>query len=302
MLCISCTQPLGELDIATSQWLDGEEAPPETTAQDRVNRSKADVIVLPAVGFTVWTVGVLAAYVSGVMIYLSNSNDFGAILGGAVAQDYDWDDIDWREESTLQADILSTSLDEVVYRSPTSDFYAYTGNDYLHFLNLTAQIRFLNPKDFKDMLDGKVRPWAGYVRGYVDALRSLSIKARHNYDNGEFCVKAEVRTIDGNLPYMGLAKAHNQATIIPAAILASLKATTRCGMWDADVRETIEGYFKVSDVYSGFVDTFLSHTMKTAKLLFKYTDACQLPPTISIAPAENNCIDALFEPVAPVSP
>ena len=137
----------------------------------------------------------------------------------------------------------------------------------------------------KNLLDGKVRPWGRYAQEYFAALQVASVQARHlATDNAAqgLCARATVHALnESGTPYVGLARARGSVDIIPAVILASLKATMRCGMYDTSIREFIYGYFKVKGSRASLPDLFISHSLKTAKLLFKYVDACQMPPNIT---------------------
>ena len=287
----------GEDDSATlahiDQWSRTAELPPETTAQDLTLRQKADVIVLPTISVVVWTVGVLVAYMSAQIIYTSTQDDFATLLSGAThTQDWSWADSNWETETQAQAQHLNESLEKIAYRSPDSEFYAVTGNDYLRLLNIASSITFLNPQKLKDLLDGKVRPLGEYAVEYMKALRALSMQSRVQEASANgFCITAEVKSIPNQVPYHGVATARSQFDVIPAAILASLKATTRCGMYDSGVREYVHSYFNVKGVRGTTIDIFISHSLKTAKLLYKYVDVCQLPPLLSITPNSGECID-----------
>jgi len=172
-----------------------------------------------------------------------------------------------------------------------------TGNDYLRFLSMTSPATILDPEALKDLLDGKVRPWGRYAREYFAALQVASTQARHLTSGNEgqgLCARATVSTVaPPHAPYTGMARARGAIDIIPAVVLASLKATVRCGMYDTDIREFIYGYFDVSDQRDSTVDIFISHSLKTAKLLFDYVEVCQLPPQIEIDLDGGECFDTL---------
>ena len=288
-----CSNADSELLNEVDSWSMQVDLPPETTPQDLTLRQKADVIVLPTISVVVWTVGVLVAYMSAQVIYTSTQDDFETLINGfSHTQDWSWADQNWESETLAQAEHLNESLEKIAYRSPTSEFYAITGNDYLRLLNLSHAIQYLDPKALKDLLDGKVRPMGQYAIEYMKALRALSMEARasESASNG-FCLTARVNSIPAGVPYEGRARARNVIEVIPAAILASLKATTRCGMYDSGIREYVHGYFDVNDVRGSTIDIFISHSLKTAKLLYKYVDVCQLPPTIDLDIDTETCID-----------
>ena len=280
-----------ELD-SFERWVTQSDAPPPTTPEDLLKRQKADVIVLPSVSIAVWAIGVLVAYVGTHIVYHSDVGEFSSILGDAFTSSDDWDWVDWETESDLQASHMSASLERVAYRSPDSDFYAYTGNDYLHFLNLANHARILDPGELKEMLDGKIRPFGRYAKEYFNALRKASVRARYQQENPDgLCVISKVHSIPDKTPYYGLAKATNHIDVIPAAILASIKATTRCGMYNENIRDFVYGFFSVDDVRGTLVDIFLSHGMRSARLLYDYVDVCQLPPSIEVKSDRATCED-----------
>ena len=74
----------------------------------------------------------------------------------------------------------------------------------------------------------------------------------------------------------------------------TLKATIRCGMYDTGVREFVYSYFNVKRARGTLADIFISHSLKSAKLLFKYVDACQMPPTILVDIDTGDCNDVTF--------
>ena len=124
----------------------------------------------------------------------------------------------------------------------------------------------MNPQKLKDLLDGKVRPWGRYAKDYFAALQVASVQARHlasgNTAQG-LCARATVHALnEAQTPYVGLAKARGSVDIIPAVVLASLKATMRCGMYDSGIREFVYGYFKVKGSRASLPDIFISHSLK----------------------------------------
>ena len=278
---------------AHERFLQSSDFPPEPRADDLIRKEKADVIVLPTVTLSVWAIGVIAAYVSGVVVYYSNKAEFDQLVGDALAGSQGgWDNIDdWLEaESYAQAQHVSDSLEQVIYRSETSDFYAVTGNDYLHFLNATAQIEYINPQKLKDLLDGKVRPLAGYAKEFLTMLRELSVEARHADTGAGICMRAQVARVDNpGVVYVASARANGPGDVIPAALLASLKATVQCGTYDVDIMDYIYGYYEVKGPLSSLTNIFFSHIFRTARLLYMYVDACQLPPQLTFEPGNALC-------------
>ena len=293
-------EPVLPDDPEVNVWLDDHAYPPQTQSEDLVRRQKADVIVLPSISITVWAIGAISAYIGAHLIYQSTASDMGSLIGEVFGQsqwnEAQWEQIDWATEAHTQATHLETSLDLVAYRSPDSDFYAITGNDYIRMLNQSYYATIVSPDKLKELLDGKVRPLGGYAKEYFQALRAASMQARHFSAEAQgLCVQAEVTSIKGQIPYLGLAKAHNHVDVIPAAILASLKATVRCGMFDVDIVEFVNGYFKVSGQRGATIDIFISHMLRTARLIYKYVDVCQLPPKLTVTLDKNDCNDT-FNP------
>lgn len=292
----ACVTPLPE-DPALNSFLDDVSGPPEPMPFDDLMKEKADVIVLPSISVMVWAVGAIVVYIGAQSVYSNTIEDFEILLGEAFGQPTDWSWAESTGEPADQASHLTESLKRVAYRSEESDFYSVTGNDYLRFLNTTSPIHIMDPKALKDLLDGKVRPWGQYAREYFAALQVASTQARHltqDHVGHGLCARATVTSLsEARTPYTGMARARNQVDIIPAVILASLKATVRCGMYDTGVREFVYGYFDVNGTRGSTVDIFISHSLKTAKLLFKYVDVCQLPPKIEIDLDGGDCVDTL---------
>ena len=126
-------------------------------------------------------------------------------------------------------------------------------------------------------------------------MQVASVQARHLVvdDTGRgLCARAVIHSkAETPIPYTGLARATGIGDVIPAAVLASLKATLRCGMYDTDIREFVYSYFNVSGPLDAIPDIFFSHMLKTAKLLYKYSDTCQLPPKITVDVDGGDCHD-----------
>ena len=87
-----------------------------------------------------------------------------------------------------------------------------------------------------------------------------------------------------------MARSRGSVDVIPAIILASLKATVRCGLYDTGVREFLY-YYDVSGPLDALPNIFISHMLKTTKLLFKYVDTCQMPPRIQVDLDGGDCHD-----------
>lgn len=277
------------------QFLDDSSEPPEPEPLDDLMKQKADVIVLPTVSVTVWAIGAIIAYIGAQAVYTNTISEFETILDHALGRGADWSWAEAHNEPTVQADHLTESLKRVAYRSEDSDFYSITGNDYLRFLSMTSPLTIIDPKKLKDLMDGKVTPWGRFAREYFAALQVASVQARHlslDESSQGLCLKATVTSIGTpKVPYSGRSRARGPINVIPAAILASLKATVRCGMYDSSIMDFINSYAKVSGMRGSTFDIFISHTLKTASLLSKYVGVCQLPPQIEVSLDAGDCID-----------
>ncbi len=293
---IGCSSPAEPpTDEALLAFLDDRSGPPTPRPADEMMRLKADVIALPAISVTVWAIGALIVYIGSQAVFTNTIEDFEAVLGMALGQSVDWS---WAEETgepLEQADHLTESLNRIAYRSETSDFYSITGNDYLRFLTMTSPITVLDPQKLKDLMDGKVRPWGKYAKEFFAAIQVASMQARHLAvdDTGRgLCVRATVHSIaDSPVPYVSMARATGAGDVIPAAVFASVKATIRCGMYDSNVREFIYSYYNVSGPRSIVADIFITHMLKTAKLIYKYVEVCQMPPNIQVDLDGGDCHD-----------
>ena len=301
IVCLICA-PLGCSDPALPVGGDEFEAflndtggPPEPMPYDEVMRGKADVIALPTITVAVWAIGALIVYMGGQTIFTSTVEDFENILQMALGRSADWDWAQEYEEPLEQADHLTEQLNRIAYRSDTSDFYSFNGNDYLRFLSMASPLTLLDPKKLKDLLDGKIRPLDQYAREYFKALQVASVRARRlalDDTARGLCARATVYSkTEPSVPYVGMARSRGAVDIVPAAVFASLKATMRCGMYDTDVREFVYSYYNVDGPRGQLPDIFISHLLKTARLIHKYVDTCQLPPTIRVDPDGGDCHD-----------
>ena len=258
-------------------------------------RLKADVIALPAISVTVWAVGALIVYIGSQTVFTNTIEDFETVLDMALGRAADWS---WAEETgeTLeQAEHLTASLNRVAYRSETSDFYSVTGNDYIRFLNMVSPIAILQPGKLAELMDGKVRPWGQYAKEFFGTLQVASVQARHlalDDTARGLCARATVNSLgQPPVPYVAMARSRGAIDIIPALVLASVKATIRCGMYDSGVRDFIYSYYNVNGSRGLVADIFISHMLKTAKLLHKYVDVCQMPPKLEVVPDGGDCHD-----------
>lgn len=292
---VGCADSTTQADLALQSFLDDKGGPPEPNASDEILKGKADVIALPAISVTVWVVGALMVYIGGKEVFNNTVEDFETVLEMAFGQTADWSWAEQVNEPLHQAEHLTESLNRIAYRSEDSDFYSVNGNDYLRVLSMMSPINLLDPQKLKDLMDGKIRPWGQYAKEFFAALQIASMHARHLQDTKEgqgLCVRATVRSRSEPFEeYVGLASATGTVDVIPAVIFASLKATMRCGMWDGDVREYVFSYYDVSGPMDAIPDIFISHILKSAKLLFKYVDSCQMPPTIVVDIDANDCHD-----------
>ena len=294
---LGCSDPVPERAQADLEaFLNDTNGPPQPQPRDMLMRGKADVIALPAISVAVWAIGALIVYIGGQTVLTNTVDDFEVVLRMALGQSNDWS---WAEdvgEPLDQADHLTEALNRIAYRSETSDFYSINGNDYLRFLTMASPITLLDPKKLKDLLDGKVRPWGEHAREYFRALQVASVRARHlTLDDTArgLCARATVysKTVP-RTPYVGLARSTGAGDVIPAAVFASLKATMRCGMYDAEIRDFVYSYYNVDGPRASLPDIFISHMLKTARLIYRYAETCQLPPNVQVTPDAGDCHDA----------
>ena len=293
MACDSPSAP--PTDPGLEAFLNDTGGPAEPRESDALMKGKADVLVLPAISVTVWAVGALLVYIGTTEVFSNTIQDFQTVLDTAFGGSADWDWAEEMEEPLNQADHLTESLNRIAYRSETSDFYSVNGNDYLRFLNMVDAITFIDPRKLNDLLDGKVRPWGQFVKDYFASLQVASMHARHlsqEQDGAGLCARA---TVTSRIPpfesYVGLAQAKGPIDVIPAVIFASFKATMRCGMYDSDIREYIYSYFDVGGPLDALPDVFISQMLKSASLLYKIVDKCEIPPKIVVDMDGGDCFD-----------
>ena len=296
---LGCGESLSQADLALQAFLDDKSGPPEPDEADMRLKGKADAIVLPTISVTVWALGALIVYIGAQEVFKNTIEDFEAVLEMAFGGSADWSWAEQYDEPSNQADHLTESLNRIAYRSETSDFYSINGNDYLRFLSMVSPITILDPQKLKDLLDGKVRPWGQYAKEYFAALQVASMHARHlegSQTSEGLCARATVKSLyEPFEDYIGLARATGPADIIPAIVLASVKATIRCGLYDGSVREFIYSYYKVSGPLDALPDIFISHMLKTAELLHKYVDVCQMPPRIKVQLDKGDCEEGALQ-------
>ncbi|MBR58023.1 MAG: hypothetical protein CMH54_08365 [Myxococcales bacterium] len=286
-------------DLALQAFLDDKSGPPEPRPSDEVLKGKADAIVLPAISVVVadkviWAIGALIIYIGAQEVFNNTIEDFETVLEMTFGQSADWSWAEQVDEPLNQAEHLTESLNRIAYRSETSDFYSVNGNDYLRFLNMASPINVIDPQKLKDLMDGKVRPWGKYAKDFFAAIQMASMQARHlaGQDGAGLCARATVRSLSEPFEdYIGLARAKGPVDVVPAVIYASLRATIRCGMYDSGIREYIYSYYKVGGPMDAIPDIFISHMLKSAKLLYMVVDSCQLPPTIVVDMDGGDCFD-----------
>lgn len=293
---LGCSDPVPTQGSAELEaFFSDSSGPPEPMAQDQAMRGKADVIALPAISITVWAVGALIVYMGGQTIFTNTIEDFETVLRAALGQSADWDWAEQYNEPVEQAQHLTEQLNRIAYRSESSSFYSINGNDYLRFLSMASPITVLDPKKLRDLVDGKIRPWDQYAREYFKALQLASVQARRieldEAANG-LCIRATVYSRDtAAIPYLGMARSRGPVDVVPAAVFASVKATMRCGMYDTNIREFIYSYYDVNGPVSQLPDIFIAHILKTARLIYKYVETCQMPPSVEVVPDEGDCHD-----------
>ena len=294
---MGCSDPPIEITSPElSGFLDDTSGPPEPRASDQMMRMKADVIALPAISVTVWAIGALIVYIGSTAVFNNTIEDFENVLDMALGNGADWDWAEANDEPLEQADHLTDSLNRVAYRSETSDFYSITGNDYIRFLNMVSPITILNPGKLRDLMDGKIRPWGQYATDFFKALQVASVQARRlalDDTARGLCARATVYSrTEPRVPYLGMARSRGAVDIIPALVLASVKSTIRCGMYDSNVRDFIYGYYNVNGERGRLADIFITHMLKTVQLLHKYVDVCQMPPKLEVTLDGGDCHDA----------
>ena len=293
---MGCSDPLPpQAQADLEAFLNDTGGPPEPMPYDQAMRGKADVIALPTISVAVWAIGALIVYMGGQTIFTNTIEDFETILQMALGQSADWDWAQEYDEPLEQADHLTEQLNRIAYRSEASSFYSISGNDYLRFLSMTSPITVLDPQKLKDLLDGKIRSWDQYAREYFKALQVASVKARRLAVDDTargLCIRATVYSRDETpVPYVGMARSRGAVDVVPAAVFASVKATMRCGMYDSDIREFVYSYYNVNGPRGQIQDIFISHMLKTARLIYKYVDACQMPPNLQVDPDGGDCHD-----------
>jgi len=286
-------------EVALQAFLNDSSGPPVPLPEDELMKGKADVIALPAISVTVWAVGALIVYMGTQEVFKNTIEDFETVFQSVFGGEADWAWAEYLNEPELQADHLTESLNRIAYRSEGSDFYSFNGNDYLRFLSLASATAANDPAEVDAILDGQVRPWGKLAKEFFQAIQVASMEARHVHleesSSEGLCARATVKSLREPFEdYTGLAKASGPIDVIPAIVLASLKATMRCGIYDGEVRDYVYSYYDIGAL-DAIPNTFISHMVKSSILLSKYVGACQLPPSIVVDVDAGNCNDVTFQ-------
>lgn len=258
-------------------------------------KGKADVIVPPTISVAVWAVWAPIVYMGTQEVFKNTIQCFEVVFQSVFGQSADWAWAEYLNEPELQAAHLTESLNRMAYRSESSDFYSFNGNGYLRFLSLASGTAANDTVELDGILDGQVRPWGKLAKEFFQAIQGASMEARHVHVeesvNEGLCARATVKSL--RAPYedfVGRSKASGPVTVIPAIVLASLKATLRCGMYDGDVRDYAYSYYDIGAL-DAIPNTFISHMVKSSVLLSKYVGARQLPPSIVVDVDAGDCND-----------
>jgi len=294
VLPLACGGP-GDVDESLEAFVTDSGGPPEPRPEDKAMKGKADVIALPAISVAVWAMGAIVVYIAGQEIFKNTIQDFEIVMEMAFGtSEADWEWAEQVGEPQDQAEHLTESLNRIAYRSEGSDFYSVNGNDYLRFLSMTSAIQIQDNETLMDLIHGEVRPLGKFAQQFFGALQVVSAQSRNLAENASgtgLCARATVTSLtEPYEDYIGLARASGPVDIIPAVVLASFRATIRCGMYDTDVRDYVYGYTNV-DVLDSIPNTFISQMLKSAGLLYKYVGVCKLPPAIQVTLDQNDCHD-----------
>ena len=297
----SCnTEVIPPETIALKTWLNSATYPPSTNEEDLIQRQGQTTVVLPDIKMTVWAVGVITGYMNEHLIYYSDVRTMVSLLIETLGEP-PWNDFNWKTETYQQAEHLEIALSMIAYRSPDSNFYAITGNDFIRLLNHSYYARIMDPEAFQTLIlseeniSEKIQPLVGYAKEYFSDVRRASIVSRYFKSSAQgICFRAEVRSIGGRVPYIGLAKARDETDAIAAMTLASLKATIRCGINNSDMRDFIYEHLEINEQNNTIVDLFIYHMLHIPHLIYQYIDSCQLPPTIIVTLNKDDCDTSIF--------
>ncbi len=293
---ISCSDQHKALDQASLDFIESVEFAPTPQTDDASRLAKADVIVLPTISLSVYVIGALIAYIGGTVVYESLADEGMALWDHAWTGDHlgDYEDflnapVDLAQEVEAQMEQLNQSLAEFAYRSDDPSLPGITGEMYLTTLNAYAHYISIGMEAAQDIINGRIKPLADAPRAFLNELRMASSRSRNMESSAGFCVKARVLNKE-NIPFIGRAKAHGVSDVIRASMLASLKATTRCGFYHEEVMEKVRGYAEVQDQYR-MLDQFFYHLFVTGKVLYAYAGECSLPPELEVLEGQASCED-----------
>ncbi|MAD61459.1 MAG: hypothetical protein CMH49_08120 [Myxococcales bacterium] len=302
-ICISlmismtaCTNKHDDIDQASVDFMESVEYAPAPQMDDATRLAKADVIVLPTISLSVYVVGALVAYIGSTVVYQSLANEGMSLWDHAWSGDHlgpyeDFLDgpVDLANEAEAQMAQLNESLAEFAYRSEDPSLPGITGEMYLTTLNAYSHYISIGLDAAQDIINGRVKPLADAPRAFLNELRMASIRSRGMDSSLGFCIKARVLSKE-NVPYVGRAKARGVGDVIRATVLASLKATTRCGLYHEEVMAQVREYATVADRFR-MLDQFFFHLFVTGKVLYAYAGQCTLPPEIEVLESQASCED-----------
>lgn len=297
-LC-ACADHFESIDQPTINFLESDEYVTAPMPGDQVRLEKADVIVLPTISLSVYVIGALVAYVSGIMIYESVADEgmdlWDLSWSGDHVGDYDYfldEPVDLASEVQAQAEHLSESLATFAYRSEDERLPGVTGQMMINMINAYAHVSNEGLEAAKDILNGRIRPLAEAPRAFINQLRVASSRGRNMDTKDGLCVKALVKN-KNNIEFVGRAKARGAADVIRAGILAGLKATARCGIYHEEVMEKIRQYANVQNRYR-VIDQLFYHLFVTGQVLYSYAGQCTLPPMIEVLENQDACVDTAW--------
>lgn len=297
----SCADQVDLIDEESQRFLEGDDYAPTPLEGDRLLLEKADVIVLPTISISVYVIGAIAAYVSGILIYESLPDEgmdlWDSAWSGSHMSDYHYlteDAIDLESEVTAQAEQLNRALSEFAYRTTDTPLPGITGEMYITFLNAYASANAsshgISLEEMRENLEGRLKPLAEAPRDFLNSLRIASSRSRTLNSSAGLCVKARVDDKEG-APFIGRAKAKGPEDVIRATILASLKATARCGVYHEEVMSQVRKYAEVQGEFR-IVDQLFYHLFVTGQVIYSYAGQCQLPPQVEVLEGQESCADS----------
>lgn len=292
----ACSNKYEAIDQASIDFMESVEYAPTPQENDAARLAKADVIVLPTISISVYVVGALIAYIGSTMVYESLANEGMSLWDHAWTGDHlgEYEDflngpVDLANEAEAQMEQLNQSLAEYAYRSEDPSLPGITGEMYLTTLNAYSHYISTGMEAAQDIINGRVKPLADAPRAFLNELRMASIRSRGMDASLGFCIKAKVLNKE-NVPFIGRAKARGVSDVIRATVLASLKATTRCGLYHEEVMTQVREYTTVPDRFR-MLDQFFFHLFVTGKVLYAYAGQCTLPPEVEVLESQVACED-----------